>query len=273
MTPSPPSGPLLGMASEKVALPRIPARPFLFLLGLANAMAGITFAWVVARRAPGAIGPFSVAICALGLVSISKSLYELHREQSWHGRGAEGASGELALNLAAVQIGIIVGFEVFAVALDRGRVIDLFGFQMNGIFAHRVLPGLSAAENFATVFKYGLSVSCVTLLLGGIYKEGGVALALTWNGSLLGVALAQIVRTPNIRPMQVLLTLLSLLAATLAYHVAGMVGLFLARGAQKYKFGSTEFSGISRTCLLLYGSLMALLGVSSALSGFAANFR
>ncbi len=257
------------MKDSEIPLREVPERTFLFLLGLVNAVGGITLAWVLSRRTHDAIGPFSVALCALGLVAVTKALFERHRDQSWHGKGAEGASTELGLDLLSVQLGIFVGFQLLAAILPRPLVEELFGFQMRGIFAHRFLASGPTASIFASVLLSGFSVACVTLLLGAVYKEGGIALALAWNGSLLGVAMVQIVRLPGIRPVQVLCLLASLLAAALAYHAAGMVGLFLSRGAQKYRVRSVEFHGIARTALLLYGTLVALVLASAAFTALA----
>lgn len=263
---------------------KVPARPMLFLLSMTYSLAGVIATKILALNYIGALG---VAMTAIGLIALTRDLFARHRDISWNPEAGTpfAASGELVVNLLVMLAGIIVAFFLFAAALKRAVVVDLFSFQINGVFFNKVFfHGRNFQTLFGEAFLSGVVLTGLSFFLSAIYKESGMALVLSWTGSLWGIALAILLRHGGMNPdaaapslmlidpanfARASLLILALSAQSIAFINSGMTGLFIARAAIKYKLGSYEFRRVAGTSLRLFGSALGFLFCAAALASYA----
>lgn len=258
------------MEGQTAAVKDIPALPMLFLLGLTYGLAAIILSTALASSY---VGTLAVALTALGLVDVVRPLFLRHREISWAektSRAVERATGELVLRLLAVLVGVVVAYVVLTLSLSDQAVRRLFDFQIKGVFAHTFFKGGSFAAAFGANFLGGIVVSGIAFFLAAIYKEAGISLLTAWIGSLWGIGLSVSFQTAAPTEMtSVFLTVLALAAGSLTFFSMGAAGLFLARGAYRYPVKSSEYRGILRMSLSLFGAAMSFMLLSALLSALA----
>ncbi|MEK8024019.1 MAG: hypothetical protein AAB229_09455 [Candidatus Hydrogenedentota bacterium] len=262
----------------------VPARPMLFLLSMSYSLAGIIASKILALQFIGALG---VAMTALGLVELTREFFARHRDISWNPDAGTpyAASTELVVNLMTVLFGIVAAFFLFAVTIRKSVVLDLFSFQINGVFFNKLIYyGLPFGEMFGKAFLSGVVLTGISFFLAAIYKEAGMALILSWTGSLWGIAMAILIRHGGMGASAALqsllivdpenfarasLLLVALAAQSVAFINSGMTGLFLARGALKYSLRSSQFRAVAHTSLRLFGAALGFLMCAAALTAYA----
>lgn len=237
----------------------------LMLLGLVYGLAGILLARLLVAGFQGALG---VALTAIGLIEIVKALFARHRDISWSETGdPQAASTELVTNLLHVLFGVIIAYVIFAIRLSSGDLMSAFAFQMKSVFLHREVASTLFGIHFSFALKHVLVVGGISLVLAALYKESGLALTLAWTGSLWGISIVEVIRQSGgaVDPIAIGITGSALAAQSVGIVTLGMVGLFLARGAQKYSVRSVHFTRIGRTSLLLFGGAVGFLFFAAAL--------
>ncbi len=254
-------------ASPAVASPITPVpRPtMLILIGLLYGLAGILMARFLVIGFLGALG---VALTAVGIIETMRSLFSRHRDISWSpGGDPQAASTELVMNLLHLLGGVVLAYVIFAIRLSSAELASAFSFQMKSVFLHRDVGGVLFADHFSYAIRHVLVIAGVTFLMSAIYKESGLSLTLAWVGSLWGISIVEVIRQSGgvIDPLGIGLTGAALAAQSVGLVTSGTVGLFLARGAQKYPLRSAGYSSIVRTCLLLFGGAVGFLFFSAAL--------
>lgn len=237
----------------------------LILLGVAFGLFGIVVAGFLFGSFQGVL---SVALTAIGIVETTRLLFARHREISWSPDGdPQAASTELVMNLLHLLFGVILAYVIFAIRLSSPDLLDAFRFQMQSVFLHRGVAGTQFSAHFAHALQQVLVVGGLTFILATLYKESGLSLTVAWVGSLWGISIVEVVRQSGgaVEPFAIGITASALAAESVGALTLGAVGLFLARGVQKYGARSREFRRILRTSLLLSGSAVGFLVFSAVL--------
>ncbi|MBL4888632.1 MAG: hypothetical protein JKX97_01265 [Candidatus Lindowbacteria bacterium] len=243
-----------------------PTRGSLFLAGLFYSIIGVIMAGFLAESHTGSLG---VCLAGLGLVEITERLFTRHRDLSWSGeKRAEDAATELVGNLMALMSGVLLAFAIYALPLSHENFILRFSVQVRGVFMNLAYDGSGYASIFIYSFKIGMFLLITSAVIGGIYKEAGIALNLTWVGSMWAVGIVNLLpkHGAGAKPMEIALILLTLLCTTVAFFTASSVGLFFARGLNKYKWNSLELKGIVATCGKLACAAVGFMTFSCSLS-------
>jgi hypothetical protein len=244
--------------------PSIPAFSMLLLYGTAYGLAGP----VVSRFLMGgsAIGALSVLLAALGLVRTTEALFVRHRARCWDpADDPQAASTELVAGLVSIMTGVMIAFAIFAVRLNDATLKELFSFQFDGVFVHRIVLIKDFSSQFAFALKSGVVVMGFCFLLTAIYMESGLALAIAWIGSLWGIGLVSLVRDGAHMPPVIIAILLSLAANSVGFLTAGTTGLFLSRGALKYGISSPAMKRIMSTSLMLFAASLGFILFAAAI--------
>lgn len=243
----------------------VPRSTMLLLIGLLYGLIGILMARFLVFGFLGALG---VALTGVGVIETMKALFSRHRDISWSPEGdPQAASTELVMNLLHLLAGIVMAYVIFAIRLSSGELLNAFSFQMKSVFLHRDVQSALFGDHFAYALRHVLVISGVAFFMSAIYKESGLALTIAWIGSLWGISIVEVLRQSGgvIDPFGIGFTGAALAAQSVGLVTTGAVGLFLARGAQKYRLRSAEYRGITRTCLLLFGGAVGFLVFAAAL--------
>jgi hypothetical protein len=235
----------------------------LLLYGVAYGLAGP----VVSRflMSGSAIGALSVLLTALGLVRTTETLFVRHRTRCWNpSDDPQAASTELVFALTALLTGVMIAFAIFALRLPDPALRELFSFQFDGVFVHKIVLIRNFSAQFAYALKSGVVVMGLCFLLAAIYMEGGLALAIAWIGSLWGIGLVSIIRDGAYFPPVLIAILISLAANSVGFLTAGTTGLFLTRGALKYGLASPAMKRITGSSLMLFAASLGFILFAAA---------
>lgn len=252
--------------------PYRPRKERIFLWGSFYALVGLFIARALTRpETPEFVGIFAVALAALGILEVLKVMFAWHRDVSWSaGADADTASRGLAVDLLSVEAGVILGFGIWAAYLPD-EILGQFAFQLRGKIPMRMgNPGDPFTSALPTYAAEGIALLAVSLILAGLFKEGGLAFVFAWVGSLWGIVIAHVgLNLRDFSPVSALLILLALALASVAYAMAGMTGLFLGRGAQSLGLSTPAFHRVARSCAWMF--LAAFFAILFASAVTAAN--
>lgn len=265
------------MSESKAAQPTIvstsaPPVPSLFMLALYGTAYGLAGPVIARFLVNGyAIGALSVMLAALGLVRVIESLFNRHRVRCWDPDDSpEEASTELVVQLAAVMAGITIAFAIFAGRLPDLILRDFFAFQFDSVFVSRVDLIRNFSVQFANATRSGVIILGFCFILAAIYMEAGVALAITWIGSLWGIGLVSLIRDGAFSPVVLVALLISLGANSIGFATSGTTGLFISRGLLKYGAFTTPMKRIWRTSLMLFGGSFGFVLFAAAIHAWVA---
>jgi uncharacterized membrane protein SpoIIM required for sporulation len=253
------------------------------VLGFVYATVGILLALWVFKTESSLVMVFLTSMAAIPLVFNTINLEEEKdmegMEESWllkeHGKALEA--------FVFLFVGMTVAFALWYVILSPALVTILFKTQ--GATIKTINPGATgfATSSFATftkIFLNNVRVLIFCILFSFLYGAGAIFI-LAWNGSVIGAAIGNFIRTNlayaadhvglakvghyfSVISFGLFKYVLHGIPEILAYFVAGLAGGIISIAAIRHDFGTQKFEHIlldSADLLLLSLIILFLAGV------------
>ncbi len=235
---------------------------------------GTSMAWVIFSAAAGLI---AVMLITLGLQETFSRLLDENRRDIWEQRVTPyKANSALLLGIVAMFSGCLAGISVIAWLLPP----DTLRLVFNSQFALSPLPALDLSRvdfgSFERLFRHNLSIFLLSLVISIVYRTGGALLILTWNASVWALSYSYLsqstialgIGTPAKTISAVVVGITPhLILEVAAYVLAGMVGIFLSKGIEKYRWKDPKFRRVMAASLVLVSIGIAILAVGAAVEG------
>ena len=238
-----------------------------------SVLADAVIASAVGIFAGVALFPSEVSLVSVFLVAVAqgqtvRALLDRNRAAIFEeGVAPRSANLRLARSLWTAFFGVFITYLLVAGLAPLERVEEWFGRQLVG-FAGRG-PGDLQFGTFAQLLSHNAGVLAVGFLFALIYRHGGMLLVLGWNASRWGAILGVVSRRgAGDDPLSVLSSIGRTLAVVLphlclealAYVLAAMAGVFLAKALEKHPVRSPVFRSVLGASL----GIVALSGVALA---------
>jgi len=252
------------------ALPRTRARIW-FLLGLGAALLGqLAGFYLLHQAATGGAFTGALLFTLCGLSGFIFPRFQRNSQEIWSGQVRSGpANRRLALDLTCLFAGILLGFFAVAAVLGAAYVQAFSGAESVVAERRSSLADLGVAE-FAPILGHNLRVLLVALLTGVCFRYLGLLFVLIYNAALWGVVLASGLTRDHGQMSwwddlvgTVVAVTPHLIAEGAGYVVAAMAGVFISRGAQRFRLGSRSLDRVSRAALRLVAAAALLIVVAA----------
>lgn len=165
-------------------------------------------------------------------------------------------------------IGLVLSFAVWFMILPYETVSTLFSFQLNSIAGQAAAAKLT----FNTIFFNNLRVLAFAILFSLLYGAGAIFI-ITWNASLVGVAISNTIRSivsiggPTgyfaAVPVGVARYLTHGIPEIMAYFIAGLAGGILSVAIIKKQFGTPKFTRAMLDAFTLFGIAILLVIIAA----------
>jgi len=248
-----------------------PALTVLFVEAFLVTLIATGMAWLVFAAASGLIAVFLVS---LSLQDSFSTLLEVNRRDIYEGRLAPySANAWLVFALVAVFAGCCLAFSAVAWWLPTSSLRLVFASQLELSPVHALDLSRLTLGQFEALFLRNLSVFGLCLLVSAVFRSGGALMILAWNASVWAVSYALLSRsTIVVGGAPVATTLLAaaggitphLVLEAAAYITAALVGIFVAKAVEKYRFSDARFRRVMRASLLLVLAGGVLLAIGAA---------
>jgi uncharacterized membrane protein SpoIIM required for sporulation len=196
----------------------------ILILGMSYALVGILFAWWVFRDQASIVFVFFTAMASIPLI------FNLMKFEEKSTTILDSEESILKHHLKALWVvlflflGIVIVTAVLFIILSSSTTQTLFSVQINTIqgLGHTVNLGInqitgdviSSFSGFVNIFFNNVRVLAFCLLFSLVYGMGAI-FVLTWNATVIGVALGNLIRTEIVH-----------LSTTLGFsHIPEIVGI------------------------------------------------
>lgn len=206
----------------------------------------------------------SSALIAIGLTPTLHIFLDENRKAIWElQEDPRRANARIALQIVALFLGVLVASLI-----------------VHAVWHEPLVPASATAALYRNTFLELLRHN-FAVLFGGfafslIYRAGGIMLVLAWNAlnwSVSFVDAAGMVagnHTMLTAGLYVLILIPHLLFEVLAYVLAGIAGIFLSKGIQKYSLKSENFWRVATASTFILGGSLVALVISAAIEVFLA---
>ncbi len=230
----------------------VPGPAVLMFEGAVVTFIGVLSAWW--------LFPDEASLICLFLASISAS-DSVERVLAWNrkaiieqGLRPARANARLIGLFTAVFLGSFAAFGTFGLTLPMTNLQHLFGHQL-GPGIRPLFPDMDFGS-FPELFLHNLYVTFFFFVIALPFRQGGVMLAITWNASVWGVTFAGMARRWSLSggpslPFAVARVMTACMPHMamegVAYVAAGLAGVFLSRGIERYDVVSPITASIIRS--------------------------
>lgn len=246
----------------------------IFLEAFLVTLIGTLIAWVIFSAAAGLI---SVFLITLGLQETFLLLLDVNRRDIWEKKlTGYAANTSLVASLVALFFGCFAGISAIAWLLSTDTLRLVFRSQ----FELSPLQGLDLTRiDFGTLevlFVHNFWVFALSFLISVFYRAGGALLILCWNASVWALSYAYLSQATialgigsaasTIGAVVVGITP-HLALEVVAYVLAALVGIFFAKGIEKYRVRDPRFRRVMFASLALLVAGIAILAIGAAVEG------
>lgn len=247
----------------------VPSLPLLLLEGILVAAVGVGAAsWLF---------PEEASLVCVFYASVATS-DTMDRSLGWNRRAIfTGGTQPLVANLTLgtmlmmLFLGSTLGYAAFALTLPLETVDTLFSRQLEHM-VHRDFQSMTFGS-FGSVLGTNLSVMAFFFLAALLFHHGGVMLALGWSASVWAATFSTLARIWSdsggpglpesfLRVMGACLPHMLLEAA--AYVLAGLAGVFIAKGLARHSLASQALASVALSCVALLGMAAVLVLAGAA---------
>lgn len=255
----------------------VPGPGVLMLEGAVVTVMGVLCAWW--------LFPDEASLICLFLASISAS-DSVERILAWNRRAIieQGlrpirANARLIGLFLAVFAGSFAAFGTFGLTLPITTLQRLFGHQV-GPGVRPLFPDMGFGS-FPELFLHNLYVIFFFFLIALPFRQGGVMLAITWNASVWGITFAGMARrwsgTGGPALWEAFLRVMAacmphMAVEGVAFVAAGLAGVFLSKGIERYDIASPITSSILRSSAGMLVGAVVLVALAAAWEAHVARW-
>ncbi|MBN2881645.1 stage II sporulation protein M [Candidatus Woesearchaeota archaeon] len=180
----------------------------------------------------------------------------------------------------AFFIGVALSYAFFYIALPQQYLIQLFTSQMDTIQSiNGNLVAINIAmQHFNSILFNNIKVLALCILFAFIYGSGAIFI-LTWNASVVGVAIGAMMREILVKiggpfgyfqaiSLGLLRYLIHGIPEILAYFVAGLAGSLISYASVRYNFKTKKYHFVLYDASILILISIALLFLAAFLEVF-----
>jgi len=177
-------------------------------------------------------------------------------------------------------LGVCLAYTFFYLFLPQRYLIQLFSSQIDTIVSinGKLTATTSMLNNFTAILTNNLKVLSLCILFAFLYGAGAIFI-LTWNASVLGVAMGQLMRRTlssiggpfsyfQAFSLGIVRYFIHGIPEILAYFVAGMAGSLISYASIKYSFQTKKYKKILYDASLLVVISIALIFLAAFLEVF-----
>jgi uncharacterized membrane protein SpoIIM required for sporulation len=177
-------------------------RPWqMFFLGMLFSVIGIFFSYIIFRDQASLVAVFLIVLASIPIIYNTIKLEELKDEKTKLPEGKLLREHAKALSVFMfLFFGIMVSFALAYVFLPQDFVNSLFSLQTttieqinSNVVGNFFLVGATGFDMFIAVFLNNLWVMALCVLFAFLYGVGAIFI-LTWNATVIGVAIGSFVR-------------------------------------------------------------------------------
>ena len=247
----------------------VPGPALLVLEGAVVTAMGVLCAWW--------LFPDEASLICLFLASISAG-DSVERILGWNRRAIiEQGLRPLHANVRLIGLflsifaGSFIAFGAIGLTLPITTLQHMFGHQM-GPGVRALFPAMGFGS-FVDLFRHNLYVVFFFFLIALPFRQGGVMLAITWNASVWGITFAGLARRwsgtggpplgeASLRVMAACMPHMAI--EGLAFVTAGLAGVFLSRGIERYEIASPITTSILKSSagMLVGAVILVVLGAA-----------
>ncbi len=238
--------------------------------GIGAALIGQAAAWWFFHAAEtfGGAMMFSLALLA-GMIH---PLFQRNAQEIWtRSLSADRANAFLARDLLVLFLGLILGYGLLPLAMGAESYASTFSGIARFVDARRIHLLSFDHGRVVDILANNLRVFLVFFLIGLLFRYVGTLIVVVYNAATWGVVFAAALsgsldRGAGLAEAAVFLAAVTphLMVETLAYLLAAMAGIFLSRGALRYRWTSERFLSVGAAVLRLAG-LGAVLVATAAI--------
>lgn len=177
-------------------------------------------------------------------------------------------------------LGVCFAYTFFYVFLPQRYLIQLFSSQLDTIISinGQLTATTQMLNNFTAILSNNIKVLALCILFAFLYGSGAVFI-LTWNASVLGVALGQLIRKTleliggpfsyfQAFSLGIVRYFIHGIPEILAYFVAGLAGSLISYASIKYNFKTKKYKKIIYDASILVTIAVALIFLAAFLEVF-----
>lgn len=246
--------------------------------GLLGGLGGQLAAWWFFHASDTLAGAmmFSLAILA-GRIH---PLFQRNAKEIWTRSLSPGrANWLLARDILVLFVGLLLGYILLPIVLGMERYSSTFSSIQNMVDIRRMHLLDFDHGNWLAILINNSRVLLVFFLVGLIFRYIGTLIVIVFNAATWGVVLAAALAGTFIHsavwwqlPLITLALAPHIIIETGAYVLAAMAGIFLSRGAVRYRWHSSRFRSVGEAVLHLMKWAMIAVVLGSLIEAWWATF-